>query len=262
MSCQAQGNGFFQTRSFKDGRKTVCPLSFGSMESRVLAKASLCTIFKVKIWKKFADLCRSIVIEDAMKDFNNGYSPHPAFFYCSRTPNEPARSNPEAILASIVRQLSCHEPGQPLHDSVVTIYRKEEAKGFPSGALHIDASYALILQVVEQYPLTTIVIDALDECDPEKRSDLLEVLEKILQVSPNLIKVFVSSRDDQDIVCHLKQYPDLGITSDRNGDDITRFVRHEVHELIRKRKLLRYSHSKEEMEKVIIDKVTEGSAGM
>ena len=154
------------------------------------------------------------------------------------------------------------EPGQPLLDPVVKNYQKEETRGFPSGSLHIETSCALILQLIEHYPLTTIVIDALDECDPEKRSELIEVLEKILQSSPKLIKIFVSSRDDRDIVCGLRNYPNLEISSDRNRDDIARFVRNEVQELLRRRKVLQYSHDKKELEKLIIDKVTKGAAGM
>ena len=197
-----------------------------------------------------------------MEDFKIDCSPPPVFFYCSRSPAEPARSSPEAILASIARQLSSLEPGLPLLEPVVTTYKKEEAKGFPSGGLRIEESCALILQLVEHYPLTTIVVDALDECDPEKRADLLEKLETILRHSSNLIKIFVSSRDDQDIVCQLQGYPNLEIASDRNRDDIATFVRNEVQELVQKRKLLPYSQAKEELMELITDKVIEGAAGM
>ena len=197
-----------------------------------------------------------------MKDFDAGCSPPPVFFYCSQNPAEPARSSPEAILASLVRQLSSLQPGLPLLEPAVSSYKKEEAKGFPSGALRIEESCALILQLTEHYPLTIIVVDALDECDPEKRADLLEKLQTILRDSSNLVKVFVSSRDDQDIVDHLHDYPNLDISSDKNRDDIVAFVRNEVKELIKKRKLLRYSHAKEELTELIIHKVIEGASGM
>ena len=199
-----------------------------------------------------------------MRDFNAGYSPPPVFFYCSRNPAEPARSSPVAIIASIARQLSSPEPGLPLLDPVLEIYRKEEARGFPSGALSIEKSCALLLQLIDYYPLTTIVVDALDECDPEMRADLLETLETILRDSSNLTKIFVSSRDDQDIVCHLRDYPNLEIASSKNKDDIAMFVKTEVKELIRKKRLLRHSASdaKQELSAHIIEKVIEGAAGM
>ena len=123
-------------------------------------------------------------------------------------------------------------------------------------------SCALIAQLVECYPLTTIVIDALDECDPGKRADLLETLEAILQKSSGLVKIFVSSCDDQDIVCHLQEYPNLKLMSDRNTDDIVSFVRAETQDLIKRRKLLRSSINKEDLKEEIIDQVTKGASGM
>ena len=205
---------------------------------------------------------RSIVVEDVLKDFDLGHSPPPAYFYCSRNPAEPARSKPEAILASIARQLANLKPENPLLEPTVISYKNEEMKGFPSGKLDIRKSCELILQLVEHYPLTTIVIDALDECDPETRFELLEGLERILQDSPNLVKIFVSSRDDQDITLHLQDYPNLEIASNKIEDDIIRFVKNEVHELVQKKKLLRYSSNDDELKELIINKVTEGAVGM
>lgn len=205
---------------------------------------------------------RSIVIEDAQKAFYDGQSPPPAFFYCSRNTAEPMRSNPDSIVASIARQLSNLEPEHPLLPPVVAAYTKREKEGFASGSLDIEESRALILQLVEQYQLTTIVIDALDECDPERRADLLESLEEILQESTSLVKIFVSSRDDQDIVLHLRHYPNLELSSDKNKDDITSFVRAETHDLIRRRKLLKYSSNKENLKAEIIKQVTKGADGM
>jgi hypothetical protein len=87
-----------------------------------------------------ADTTRSIVIEDSMRAFHGGQSPPPVFFYCSRNTAEPGRSNPEAIIASIVRQLSSFQPGLPLLDPIITAYLKKEAEGFASGKLRINES--------------------------------------------------------------------------------------------------------------------------
>jgi hypothetical protein len=145
---------------------------------------------------------------------------------------------------------------------MIATYKQREAEGFASGSLRIDESRVLIIQLVEHYPLTTMVIDALDECDPEKRTDLLETLETILRESSSLVKIFVSSRDDQDIVCHLQDYPNLEVASDRNMDDIASFVRAETQGLIRRNKLLRFSINKEELKESIINQITKGASGM
>jgi hypothetical protein len=227
-----------------------------------LAKACSCTFIVIWLIKTPLIAPRSIVIEDAFRDFEAGRSPPPAFFYCSRNTAEPARSDPEQILASLASQLSNLRPEQPLLHPTVSIYEKKEAEGFASGPLRIEESRDLIIQLAELYPLTIIVIDALDECNPEKRSDLLDALDMILRECSNLIKVFISSRDDQDIVFCLKQYPNLEISSERNSEDIASFVKTTAKDLIRKRKLLKYSQSKQDMEDLIVQRVIEGASGM
>jgi hypothetical protein len=54
--------------------------------------------------------------------------------------------------------------------------------------------------------MTVIVIDALDECDPGKRADLFDLLNDIRDQSLNLVKIFVSSRDDSDIVRDFQEH--------------------------------------------------------
>lgn len=208
------------------------------------------------------EILSSVVIEDAVACYKAGNSPRPVFFYCSRNPAEPTRSDPQAILASLARQLSCLEPGKPLFGSSVDLFRDKEAEGFASGSLQMDKSLSLILKLIAEYPLTTIVIDAMDECDPQKRHELLKALERILQNSSSLVKVFVSSRNDQDIVLRLQHYPNLEINSRRNGDDIARFVNDQAEQLIQDGRLLQYSNSETEMKKLIVDEVIEGATGM
>lgn len=120
------------------------------------------------------------MIIDAKKAFRDSHSPAPVFFYCSRNTAEPTRSSPDVIIATIARQLSSLRPRDPLLPPTVAAYKKREMEGFVSGLLGIDESRTLIIQLAEHYPLTTIVIDALNEYDPERRADLLETLESTL----------------------------------------------------------------------------------
>ena len=202
------------------------------------------------------------MIEDVQKASDNYQCPAPVFFYCSRNTAEPARSSPDAIVATIARQLSSLKLGSPLLAPAVAVYKKREMEGFASGSLSIDESRLLILQLVEHYPLTTIVIDALDECDPERRTDLLETLESILQESSGLVKIFVSSRDDQDIVLRLLDYPNLELSSEMNKDDISSFVIAETDNLVKRKKLLALSTNKENLKIEIIEQVTKKADGM
>lgn len=197
----------------------------------------------------------SIVIEDRFKSFRNGECHAPAFFYCSRDPTEPERSSPEKILAGIVSQLSRFDIGCSLLPPIVQKYNARMAADWSTLPLSIEESCELIISLTEFYPMTTIVLDALDECDAERRSILLDSLERILQESAQLVKFFVTSRDDQDIVWSLANYPNLRISSTRNAGDIAVFVKNEVDLLVKGGKLLRYSSAKEQLRVLIIESI-------
>jgi selenocysteine-specific translation elongation factor len=118
--------------------------------------------------------------------------------------------------------------------------RREEAEemGISEPAeLQIGEAIVLLLELLETEPLT-IVIDALDECDPARRHELLEALDILIQRSSNMLKIFVSSRDDNDIVCRLSITPNVIINARDNHYDITRFVRREVDKAISNKRLL------------------------
>ena len=142
------------------------------------------------------------------------------------------------------------------------MYEKEEDQGFASGQPGMREVCELIVQLIELYPQTTIVIDAMDECEPQKRGELLGFLETILRDASSLVKIFVSSRNDQDIVYKLKNYPNLQINSRANGSDIERFVEHEVENLVKHGKLLRHSQSPDELKKLIVSETVKGAHEM
>ena len=204
----------------------------------------------------------SIIIDDVTTRQRDAGNSAAAFFYCSRTPTEPERSNPEVILASIVRQLAWVKNDSPLLPPVVRMFETRKAFGYNFSRLTIDESSELIVELAEYYPVTTIVLDALDECDPATRSDLFDALEKILKMSPELVKVFATSRDDQDITWSLSNYPNIRVSSSKNSADILTFVEAEVESLVKKGKLLRYSQSKETMRALIIDGIQSQAHGM
>ena len=203
----------------------------------------------------------SLVIEDMVKRFQASQSALPVYFYCARTAAEPERSNPNAVLASILRQLSCVQPDAPLLSPVIEKY-KRHGEGFKSKGLDIEDSRDLIVRLVEDYDMSIIVVDALDECDPNMRQDLLDAFEHILKESAGLVKIFVSSRNDQDIVYTLRDYPNLDIVSNMNTADIEAYVKIETQKLVKSGQLLRNSRAKEEMTALIVDHVSSGADGM
>lgn len=196
-----------------------------------------------------------------IEKFEAGQSPLPVYFYCTRSAAEPERSKPNVAFASILRQLTCSHPDAPFLTPVIKMY-KNRGEGFKSNGLDLEESRDLIIKLIENYAMTVIVIDALDESDPQLRQSLLDAFEYILKESAGLVKIFVSSRNDQDIVYTLREYPNLYISSDRNTPDIKAYVKIETRRLVRSRQLLRNSSAKEEMTKLIIKRLSSGADGM
>ena len=118
----------------------------------------------------------------------------------------------------------------------------------------------LILAILDYDP-AVIVIDALDECDPARRHELLQALDRIIQISASLMKVFVSSRDDNDILCSLSESPNVYIHASDNDEDIQRFVRAEVNQAVKDRRLLCGDLS-DSLKDHIICTLTRGAQGM
>jgi len=212
-------------------------------------------------WRRLLIPSSSLVIDDATKRFEAGQSPRPVYFYCSRSAAEIERTNPDTVIASILRQLSCAQIDNPLPSSLVDKYKKQ-GQGFESHGLPLEESLQLIIAMIGDYGMTTIVVDALDECDPNTRQSLLDAFEDILRESAGLVKIFVSSRDDQDIVYTLRGYPNMDISSNKNAADIKVYVEKETQRLVQRGRLLRNSMAKVDMQALIIDQVIEGADGM
>jgi hypothetical protein len=208
---------------------------------------------------------RSSVIEYLIKESSsNTQSALISYFYCARNAAESERSDPDEILRSILKQLSCSLPDLPIRTPVAKAYTKKreeaEVNGCEPEKLTLVESVELILALLENNP-ATIIVDALDECDMARRHEFLMALDKIIGESANLVKVFVSSRDDHDIVCRLTGSPNVYIRASDNGEDIERFVRSEVTQSVKAKRLLSGNVS-EELQSQIIDALIGGAQGM
>jgi hypothetical protein len=87
---------------------------------------------------------------------------------------------------------------------------------------------SLLLDLVNTYPRTTLVLDALDECEKHERLELIAILDHVLAEALNPVKIFISSRPDGDIKEKLKDRANIGINATDNQDDISRFVNSEI----------------------------------
>ena len=164
-----------------------------------------------------------------------------SYFYCTRNPAEPERASPSKILRSVLKQLLATRSKDTLPRWIVDEYREriDEAKADGSEAqpLTIDETVSAILRLAEESPIT-ILIDALDEVDRAKRHDLLQGIHDIAQNAVNVVKVFVSSREDGDLVLRLKDVPNIYIKASDNEEDIRKFVDLSIDKAISQKRLL------------------------
>ncbi|KAL7270204.1 hypothetical protein RUND412_007099, partial [Rhizina undulata] len=179
------------------------------------------------------------------------------YFYCKH--GEKDRQDPLSILSTLVKQLSLFtSPKGFLPQSVVSIFKEHEPK---SGNLQLSECQELIASLAKNFIQTTIVIDALDECDKESRKILLTALEVIMKSTAGVIKFFVTSRPADDIELKLEGVPNVYIHSSDNSGDIAAFVRAEVDKCISEKSLLRGSVTLE-LKESVIEKLTSGADGM
>lgn len=118
-----------------------------------------------------------------------------------------------------------------------------------------------MIQLASLRAITTIVIDALDECDLSSRAELLESLNQLVEGSDGLIKILISSRNDRAITCHLEGFPNITIDANDNHTDINKFVEHEVETMITSKKLL-WGKVSIELRKLIKETLCERADGM
>ena len=187
-----------------------------------------------------------------------------AYFYCSQKGTDPRTSNTGEILRALLRQLTGCDARLALRGTAGQEYRqrKEEAeyKGAQVLPLDIQETVAHILAITEADP-ATIILDALDEVDDLERVELFDALEQIVQESHNVVKIFISSRTDGDIVERYEQCTQIRVDHDRTLHDIYKFVEHKVSEAISSKKILRGKVSST-LRNDIVKKLSEGANGM
>ncbi|KAJ5345264.1 hypothetical protein N7452_003268, partial [Penicillium brevicompactum] len=150
-----------------------------------------------------------------------------AFFYCNRSESQRGRS--ENILQSFVRQL-CTPAQKPGHmqGRIKRAYETARDRGTD---FQPEQCMELIQGCLDGYERTTLIIDAMDECDPRSRSKILKVLNSFLTSSKNPVKIFISSRPDSDIRSRLKDSPTIAVSASSNQRDIELYLETELEEM-------------------------------
>ncbi|KAF6822918.1 ankyrin repeat protein [Colletotrichum plurivorum] len=195
------------------------------------------------LWLHGPPGCGKTKLASAVIDFDRarakaqaGLAAPIAYFYCGGGDAE--RSQPTEVLRCIARQLCGDDPDAPINEDLNHAYEGAGNPQIGQNRLSIEATAALVLKALAQNP-GTIVIDALDELRPDDRHELWDCLDNIVRDSPNVVKVFLTSRDDGDIVCRLSLTPNIYISVQDNQSDIERFTEQELDAAIARKRLLR-----------------------
>lgn len=146
-----------------------------------------------------------------------------AYFYCQR--DEEERSQPVSILRSLVRQLSSpFQRSGEIHQEVQSLATEMEAQAL---TFNVGLCQKTLSKLISSYRNTTIILDALDECNMDKRSHLMDCLSQLIDQQSN-VKIFISSRKDADITRHFESQPIIEIHATDNQHDIESFVKAEL----------------------------------
>ncbi|KAF5007062.1 hypothetical protein FDECE_6607 [Fusarium decemcellulare] len=146
-----------------------------------------------------------------------------AFFYCDRTPS----ASWEDILLSYIRQLG-EVPQDPKR-----IHRDLEKfcgdrKSIQDYVTIEDCKQTLV-EMINTYPRTILVLDGLDECDRDTRKKLVAVFLHLIEQSQRVLKIFIASRPEDDIRGAMESFPQMVRMNSRdNKGDIKVYVNHVI----------------------------------
>lgn len=208
----------------------------------------------------------TIFIESLLEQHRTASVPPPplAYFYCSKKGADARSRNSLEILCALLRQLTGRDTQSSLRGTVAHEFQRRKELYSGTGAqisrLNMEEVVTHILRIAADDPII-MVVDALDEADELERGDLIRSLEKISLESLNVVKIFVSSRNDGDIVDAFEHHPNIGIEEGMNGEDIKSFTEHKVQEAIETKRLLRGRVSLS-LQKEITETLLGGAQGM
>lgn len=181
------------------------------------------------------------------------------YFFCSGNTAEPERADPDSILRCLMRQASDLPGGPPLHSRLAERFARRSFEGAISG----KEATAIIVETIKDRPLTYIVIDALDECNTQKRFDLISSLKTILADSKSLVKIFITSSDNHgDITRWMIGCPAVCIDASQNKEDIDYYIQYSVEKVIKEGRLLPTERVDDDLQQKISQSLSRGAAGV
>lgn len=166
----------------------------------------------------------SKVVDDAILGLREGLEREAVvYFYCDR--NRDDHRDPASVLRSLIRQLSADRLGESDISTVIDeAWRRELRSGFPSEDFDLATCKSLLPELVSAHKRTVMIVDGLDECDEQRRHELIQALEELYQNTVCLVKIFIVSRNDPDLVQKYMSRTHLQVEARHNRDDIQEYA--------------------------------------
>ena len=171
-----------------------------------------------------------------------------AYFYCTYNTSESYGLS--QILCSLAAQLIRFFP-QPETGPAMQLFRDCDDGTL---AAKVDQIQTLLFSLINDLEIAFICLDALDECGPDTKSELLSFIFVAIGCCDN-VKIIVSSRSgDSEVSESLDCCPSITITPHAVAQDIGLYVRRRVEHGPKRLRLARSEY--------MIDRLTSGAEGM
>ncbi|KAL8713123.1 MAG: hypothetical protein Q9220_002644 [cf. Caloplaca sp. 1 TL-2023] len=151
-----------------------------------------------------------------------------AIFFCSSDKpstdrGEVSRADPREVLRSIISQLATSQHGRYVASMV---QEKYEANGPDSDDRRpLNETECIdILSAITRYVPITIILDAFDELDQQRSSQLIQNLKAVMRQCPQGVKIFVSTRPFPAVEDDLANEQSIEVTAENNGEDVKTFI--------------------------------------
>ena len=175
-----------------------------------------------------------------------------AYYYCDYADQTTLVSR--SIIGSILQQLLHNiQLSSEVADAIRHIFADDNAS--PTQQELKD----ILLITMSALPSSFLLIDGLDECDKETRRDVLSLIKWIIEQKVSVVRVYVSSQSDVQILNALASYPRISISSEMLSCDIATYVLDATQSLIQDRQLLLQNP---ELEQEIIAELIKRANGM
>ncbi|KAL6693722.1 hypothetical protein J3F84DRAFT_379755 [Trichoderma pleuroticola] len=148
-----------------------------------------------------------------------------AFFYCNRS--GPSMQDPVVVLRSFVRQLASRAYDKPNLIQRTLVQKCETAKKEGRELGYGDCK-DLILESLNLYSKTTIILDALDQSDIAAHN-LCTTLIELMENSRKPVKIFISTRPDRKYLEALEDKCIITLDGNNQQEDIERFLEHKLY---------------------------------